>query len=79
METFLAASKDAHQLRTPQAYAEALHLYTGDLVVLDHRAEEDGTRGYRDLLRGLNYICRDCRPSEAPLARPGMAVAATTV
>ena len=47
------AARDGHQLQTPQAYAEALHLYTGDLVVLDHCVQEDGTRGYRDWVRGL--------------------------
>ena len=35
VEAFLAAARAAHEDRTPQAYREALHLYTGDLVPED--------------------------------------------
>jgi DNA-binding SARP family transcriptional activator len=33
---FLAAARAAHERRTPQAYQEALRLYTGDLVAEEH-------------------------------------------
>jgi DNA-binding SARP family transcriptional activator len=51
VEAFLAAARDAHERRTPQAYQEALQLYTGDLVPEDHY--EDWAIGYREWLSGL--------------------------
>jgi DNA-binding SARP family transcriptional activator len=51
VEAFVAAARAAHELRTPQAYREALQLYTGDLVPEDHY--EDWAVGYREWLSGL--------------------------
>src|SRR5207248_3034759 len=51
VEAFLAAAKEAHERRTPQAYREALRLYTGDLVPEDQY--EDWAIAYREWLSGL--------------------------
>ena len=51
MEAFLAAARAAHEERTPQAYHEALHLYTGDLVPEDQY--EDWAIASREWLSGL--------------------------
>src|SRR2546423_5815922 len=51
VEVFLAAATDAHEVRTPQAYQEALRLYTGDLVPEDQY--EDWAIAYREWLSGL--------------------------
>jgi DNA-binding SARP family transcriptional activator len=51
VEEFLAAARAAHEDRTPQAYREALRLYTGDLVPEDHY--EDWVIAHRERLSGL--------------------------
>src|ERR671937_1230717 len=51
VEAFLAAARTAHEERTPQAYREALRLYTGDLVPEDQY--EDWAIAYREWLSGL--------------------------
>jgi len=51
VEAFLAAARAAHEERTPQAYREALRLYTGDLVPEDHY--EDWVIAHRERLSGL--------------------------
>src|SRR4051794_14787322 len=51
VEVFLAAATDAHEVRTPQAYQEALRLYTGDLVPEDQY--EDWAIASREWLSGL--------------------------
>jgi DNA-binding SARP family transcriptional activator len=51
VEAFLAATRAAHERGTPQAYQEALHLYTGDLVPEDRY--EDWAIASREWLRGL--------------------------
>jgi DNA-binding SARP family transcriptional activator len=51
VEAFLAAARAAHERRTPQAYQEALRLYTGDLVPEDQY--EDWAIAYRDWLSRL--------------------------
>jgi DNA-binding SARP family transcriptional activator len=51
VEAFLAAARAAHEERTPQAYWEALRLYTGDLVPEDRY--EEWAIADRDWLRGL--------------------------
>ena len=51
VEAFLAAARTAHEDRTPQAYREALRLYTGDLVPEDRY--EDWAIAYREWLSGL--------------------------
>ena len=51
VEAFLAAAREAHEVRTPQAYREALRLYTGDLVPEDQY--EDWAIAYREWLSGL--------------------------
>ena len=51
VEAFLAAARAAHTRRTLQAYREALHLYTGDLVLEDQY--EDWAIAYRERLSGL--------------------------
>ena len=51
VEAFLAAARAAHEGRTPQAYREALRLYTGDLVPEDQY--EDWAIAYREWLSGL--------------------------
>ena len=51
VEVFLAAARAAHEGRTPQAYREALRLYTGDLVLEDQY--EDWVIAYREWLSGL--------------------------
>src|SRR5438105_10825078 len=51
VEAFVAAARAAHEARTPQAYREALRLYTGDLVPEDQY--EDWAIAYRESLRGL--------------------------
>jgi len=51
VEAFLAAARVAHEVRTPQAYQEALRLYTGDLVPEDHY--EDWVIAHRERLSGL--------------------------
>ena len=51
VEAFLAAARAAHAWRTPQAYQEALRLYTGDLVPEDHY--EDWVIAHRERLSGL--------------------------
>ena len=51
VEAFLAAAHVAHEDRTPQAYREALRLYTGDLVPEDRY--EDWALASRDWLSGL--------------------------
>jgi DNA-binding SARP family transcriptional activator len=51
VEAFLAAARAAHERRTPQAYQEALRLYTGDLVLEKHH--EDWAIAHRDWLSGL--------------------------
>jgi DNA-binding SARP family transcriptional activator len=51
VEEFLAAARAAHEERTPQAYREALRLYTGDLVPEDRY--EEWAIGDRDWLRGI--------------------------
>jgi DNA-binding SARP family transcriptional activator len=48
---FLAAARAAHEERTPQAYREALRLYTGDLVPEDRY--EDWALASREWLSGL--------------------------
>jgi DNA-binding SARP family transcriptional activator len=51
VKEFLAAARAAHEERTPQAYREALGLYTGDLVPEDQY--EEWAIAYRDWLSGL--------------------------
>jgi DNA-binding SARP family transcriptional activator len=51
VEAFLAAARAAHEDRTPQAYREALRLYTGDLVPEDQY--EDCVIAHRERLSGL--------------------------
>src|SRR5947209_7744057 len=51
VEAFLAAARAAHEERTPQAYREALCLYTGDLVPEDRY--EDWAIASREWLSGL--------------------------
>jgi DNA-binding SARP family transcriptional activator len=51
VEAFLAAARAAHEDRTPQAYREALRLYTGDLVPEDRY--EEWAIADRDWFRGL--------------------------
>jgi DNA-binding SARP family transcriptional activator len=51
LEAFLAAARAAHEGRTPQAYREALRLYTGDLMPEDQY--EDWAITYREWLSGL--------------------------
>jgi DNA-binding SARP family transcriptional activator len=51
VEAFLSAARTAHEDRTPQAYREALRLYTGDLVPEDQY--EDWAIAYREWLSGL--------------------------
>jgi DNA-binding SARP family transcriptional activator len=51
VEAFQAAATEAHEGRTPQAYREALRLYTGDLVPEDRY--EDWAIAYREWLSGL--------------------------
>jgi DNA-binding SARP family transcriptional activator len=51
VEAFLGAARAAHEQRTSQAYQEALHLYTGDLVLEEHH--EDWAIAQRDWLSGL--------------------------
>jgi DNA-binding SARP family transcriptional activator len=51
VEAFLSAARAAHEDRTPQAYREALRLYTGDLVPEDHY--EDWVIAHRERLSGL--------------------------
>ena len=51
VEAFLAAACAAHEGRTPQAYREALRLYTGDLMPEDQY--EDWAIAYREWLSGL--------------------------
>jgi DNA-binding SARP family transcriptional activator len=51
VEAFLAAAREAHQTRTPQAYADALRLYTGDLVLEDPC--EDWVIASQEWLNGL--------------------------
>jgi DNA-binding SARP family transcriptional activator len=51
VEAFLAAARAAHEGRIPQAYQEALRLYTGDLVPEDRY--EDWAIAHRDWLSGL--------------------------
>ena len=51
VEAFLVAARVAHEDRTPQAYREALRLYTGDLVPEDRY--EDWALASRDWLSGL--------------------------
>jgi DNA-binding SARP family transcriptional activator len=51
VEAFLAVARAAHERRTPQAYQEALRLYTGDLVAEDHY--EDWVIAHRERLSGL--------------------------
>ena len=51
VEAFLAAAHEAHERRTPQAYQEALRLYTGDLVPEEHY--EDWVIAHRERLSGL--------------------------
>ena len=51
VEAFLAAARAAQEGRTPQAYREALRLYTGDLVPEDRY--EDWAIAYREWLSGL--------------------------
>ena len=51
VEAFLAAARAAHEERTPQAYREALRLYTGDLVPEDQY--EDWAIASREWLSGL--------------------------
>ena len=51
VEAFLAAARAAQEGRTPQAYREALRLYTGDLVPEDQY--EDWAIAYREWLSGL--------------------------
>jgi DNA-binding SARP family transcriptional activator len=51
VEAFLAAAREAHEARTPQAYADALRLYTGDLVLEDPC--EDWAIASREWLNGL--------------------------
>jgi DNA-binding SARP family transcriptional activator len=60
VEAFLAAARAAHEERTPQAYREALRLYTGDLVPEDHTGDlvpedqyEDWAIASREWLSGL--------------------------
>jgi DNA-binding SARP family transcriptional activator len=51
VEAFLAAARAARERRTPQAYQEALRLYSGDLVPEDQY--EDWAIAHRDWLSGL--------------------------
>jgi DNA-binding SARP family transcriptional activator len=51
VEAFLAAAREAHERRTPQAYREALRLYTGDLVLEEH--DEDWAIAQRGWLSDL--------------------------
>jgi DNA-binding SARP family transcriptional activator len=51
VEAFLAAAREAHESRTPQAYREALRLYTGDLVLEEH--DEDWAIAQQAWLSGL--------------------------
>jgi DNA-binding SARP family transcriptional activator len=51
VEAFLAAARAALEWRTPQAYREALRLYTGDLVLEEHY--EDWAIAHRGWLSGL--------------------------
>jgi DNA-binding SARP family transcriptional activator len=51
VEAFLDAAREAHERRTPQAYREALRLYTGDFVPEDHY--EDWVIAHRERLSGL--------------------------
>jgi DNA-binding SARP family transcriptional activator len=51
VEAFLAAARAAREERTPQAYREALRLYTGDLVLEDPC--EDWAIASRERLSGL--------------------------
>jgi DNA-binding SARP family transcriptional activator len=50
VEAFLAAARAARARRTPQAYQEALRLYTGDLVLEE---DDDWVIAQRDWLSGL--------------------------
>ena len=51
VEAFLAAARAAHELQTPQAYREALRLYSGDLVLEEHY--EDWAIAQQAWLSGL--------------------------
>jgi DNA-binding SARP family transcriptional activator len=51
VEAFLAAAREAHEARTPQAYADALRLYTGDVVLEDPC--EDWALAAQEWLNGL--------------------------